>query len=43
MAIGKVNAYATVEGGIVDYGKMAYGAIDDVLKDDAIQKKVSSR
>jgi hypothetical protein len=41
MAIGKVGAYATVEGGIVDYGKMAYGAIDDVLKDDAIQKKLA--
>jgi hypothetical protein len=41
MAIGKVNAYATVEGGIVDYGKMAYGAIDDVLKDDAIQRKLA--
>jgi hypothetical protein len=41
MAIGKVGAYATLEGGIVDYGKMAYGAIDDVIKDNAIKAKLA--
>lgn len=40
MAIGKQGAYATVEGGVVDFGKMTSGAIDKYQTQQALQQKL---
>lgn len=40
MAIGKQGAYATVEGGVVDFGKMTSGAIDKYQTQQALQEKL---
>ena len=40
MAIGKQGAYATVEGGIVDFGKITTEAIDKYQTQQALQEKL---
>ena len=40
MAIGKQGAYATVEGGVVDFGKMTSEAIDKYQTQQALQEKL---
>lgn len=40
MAIGKQGAYATVDGGIVDFGKMTSEAIDKYQTQQALQQKL---
>jgi hypothetical protein len=40
MAIGKQGAYATVEGGIVDFGKITTEAIDKYQTQQALQQKL---
>jgi len=40
MAIGKQGAYATVEGGVVDFGKITTEAIDKYQTQQALQQKL---